>query len=68
MASQNQISETNRLRLLALCKLAVQFFNGTDWELLDIMTGNTKMITNHERLLRSLSFGDPDYAQTRSAS
>lgn len=61
MVFGSSLSEADNKRLLTLCKLAVNFFNGSDWQLLDLMTGNTKLISGHDRLLRSLSFGDDDY-------
>lgn len=61
MVFGRSLSDAENQRLLALCKVAVNFFNASDWQLLDLLTGNTKKITGHERLLRSLSFGDDDY-------
>lgn len=61
MFSGVRLSDEDNKRLLQLCKQAVRFFNASDWQLLDILTGNTKLISGHERLLRSLSFGDDDY-------
>lgn len=61
MVSGSNLSEADNKRLLKLCKLAVQYFNASDWQLLDLMTGNTKLISEHDRLLRSLSFCDDDY-------
>lgn len=61
MVFGGSLSADDNKRLLKLCKLAVNFFNASDWQLLDLMTGNTKLISGHDRLLRSLSFGDDDY-------
>lgn len=57
----NPLSQEDRKRLIRLSGLAVQYFNAGDWQLLDLQTGDTKLIARHDRLLRSLSFGDPDY-------
>lgn len=61
MVFGSRLSEIDNKRLLSLCKLAVQYFNASDWQLLDLLTGNTKIISGHDRLLRSLSFCDDDY-------
>ncbi|MEK6638687.1 MAG: hypothetical protein AABY88_11445 [Pseudomonadota bacterium] len=61
MVFGSSLSAADNKRLLNLCKQAVKFFNASDWQLLDLMTGNTKLISGHGRLLRSLSFGDDDY-------
>lgn len=36
-------------------------FSESDWMDLGVLTASTGLITKHPRLLRSLSFGDPDY-------
>ena len=56
------LSEANRQRLMALCRLAVKNFNGGDWQALGVYTGELDKVTGHDRLLRSLSFGDDDYS------
>lgn len=61
MVPGGKLSHEASRRLLQLCKLAVQYFSASDWQLLDLLTGNTKLLSGHERLLRSLSFGDDDY-------
>lgn len=61
MAFGQPVSESDRRRLMTQCTLAVQHFTASDWQLLDLMTGNTKLLSGHDRLLRSLSFGDDDY-------
>ena len=37
-------------------------FNAGDWEAIGLLTGHSDIIDNHPRLLRSLSWGDEDYA------
>lgn len=59
---QARLSEGDRKRLIALCRLAVENFNAGDWQTLGAHTGDMQVITGHDRLLRSLSFGDPDYS------
>lgn len=47
--------------LLKLAKVAIDRFNVGDWQALGVHTGESQRINNHNRLLRSLSFGDEDY-------
>lgn len=56
------MSKIERKRLINLCRLAVANFNAGDWQTLGAHTGEMSVITNHDRLLRSLSFNDPDYS------
>lgn len=49
-------------RVLALRGRVVAEFNSSDWHEIGLLTGYSDMISNHRRLLRSLSFGDEDYA------
>lgn len=56
------LSESDRKRLIGLSRIAVANFNAGDWQALGVYTGDLKTITGHDRLLRSLSFGDPDYS------
>lgn len=56
------MSDDKRARLIGLTRLAVKNFNAGDWEALGAYTGATEVINNHDRLLRSLSFNDPDYS------
>lgn len=58
---QTEMSVVDRKRLIALCQTAVEKFNAGDWQTLGAHTGQMKIITGHERLLRSLIFGDDDY-------
>jgi hypothetical protein len=53
--------ETGR-RLLALRARIVAEFDNGNWEELGLLTGSTDLITGHTRLLRSLAWGDQDYA------
>lgn len=56
------ISETDRKRLIALAKIAVEHFNAGDWQSLGVHTGAVDLIDSHDRLIRSLNFGDADYS------
>lgn len=58
---QTELSSVDRKRLIALCRTAVANFNAGDWQTLGAHTGQMNIITGHDRLLRSLSFNDPDY-------
>lgn len=59
---QRELTADERKRLIALSRLAVANFNAGDWQTLGAHTGQMNLITGHDRLLRSLSFGDPDYS------
>lgn len=59
---QKELSKDERQSLIALTRLAVANFNAGDWQILGAETGTIDIITSHDRLLRSLSFGDPDYS------
>lgn len=48
-------------RLLALKNAAVEHFQGEHWLELGALTGRLNAVRKHDRLLRSLSWGDPDY-------
>src|SRR5690606_35953867 len=50
-----------RKRLLHLVTVAVEKFNAGDWLALGTHTGSLDLVRGHDRLLRSLGFGDPDY-------
>lgn len=47
----------------AVLKYITRTFDEADWIDLGIETGTLELIQDHDRLLRALSFGDPDYAQ-----
>jgi hypothetical protein len=49
-------------RLLELRERIVSHFDAGDWEEVGLMTGHSDLITGHQRLLRSLSWGDEDYS------
>lgn len=49
-------------RLIALKDAAVKGFTGENWLELGAITGRLDQVRQHERLLRSLSWGDPDYS------
>ena len=49
-------------RVLALREKVVAEFSAGDWEEVGLLTGFSDLISNHPRLLRSLSWGDEDYA------
>ncbi len=56
------MSDQDRQYLIRLARIAVANFNAGDWQTLGAHTGAMDVITGHDRLLRSLSFGDPDYS------
>jgi hypothetical protein len=49
-------------RLIDLRARIVDGFDAGNWEELGLLTGATELITRHPRLLRSLFWGDEDYA------
>lgn len=49
-------------RLIELRARIVGGFDAGNWEELGLLTGATELIMRHPRLLRSLSWGDEDYA------
>lgn len=49
-------------RLIELRARIVDGFDAGNWEEIGLLTGATELITCHSRLLRSLSWGDEDYA------
>jgi hypothetical protein len=49
-------------RLIELRERVVASFDAGNWEEVGLLTGATDIINNHHRLLRSLSWGDEDYA------
>tara|TARA_Y100000815_G_C13273499_1_gene474015 strand:- start:335 stop:1081 length:747 start_codon:yes stop_codon:yes gene_type:complete len=59
--NQSNLRHEDRQRAIALGKKAVEYFNEGDWQALGAYTGELQLIKGHDRLLRSLSFGDPDY-------
>ena len=55
------MNRNERSTLLKLRKHMVDNFDQGDWASVGMLTGCTDEINRHPRLLRSLSFGDPDY-------
>lgn len=51
----------DRKKTAVVTKYVVDNFSESDWLLLGQITGSLKVITEHSRLLRSMSFGDDDY-------
>lgn len=51
----------DRKKVAVITKYALETFSESDWVALGQITGSLKRITDHPRLLRSLSFGDDDY-------
>jgi AbiJ-like protein len=49
-------------RIIDLRNRVVALFNAGNWEELGLLTGYSSLIDGHPRLLRSLSWGDEDYA------
>jgi len=54
-------AETGK-RLLRLKEQIVANFDHSDWQTIGLLTGYWNLIGGHSRLLRSLSWGDEDYA------
>lgn len=50
-----------RKKVTVLTKYVLDSFSESDWYTLGQLTGKLNMINEHPRLMRSLSFGDPDY-------
>ena len=50
-----------RKKVTVITKYAIESFSESDWYTLGQLTGKLKVITEHPRLFRSLSFGDVDY-------
>lgn len=49
-------------RIIALSRRIVANFDAGNWDEVGLLTGYSKTIDNYPRLLRSLSWGDEDYA------
>lgn len=56
------MNSEERKKVSVISKYAIDSFNEGDWLTLGQITGKVKEITGHDRLLRSLSFGDDDYS------
>ncbi len=50
-------------RLFALRDIALANFTGGNWRELGLFTNADDIVTGHHRLLRSMSFSDPDYEE-----
>lgn len=55
------VTAENRKKLLPLKDFVAKNFKRENWLELGVETNCTDIITGHSRLLRSLSWGDPDY-------
>ena len=55
------LDQAHSLRVVALADIAVAKFDEGDWNRIGYMTGCSHIIDGHGRLLRSLSWSDPDY-------
>lgn len=51
-----------RKKVSVISKYVLDSFSEADWLTLGQITGKVKEVTDHKRLLRSLSFGDDDYS------
>ncbi|MDQ0997019.1 hypothetical protein QFZ34_002201 [Phyllobacterium ifriqiyense] len=56
------VDASTRKKVLALKDVAVKNFTQENWLELGTLTGCYDIVRSHSRLLRSLSFGDDDYA------
>lgn len=56
------MNSEQRKKVSVISKYVTESFNEGDWLTLGQITGKVKVITDHGRLLRSLSFGDDDYS------
>lgn len=55
------MDSSERKKVAVITKYVVETFSESDWLSLGQITGGLKIISDHPRLLRSLSFGDDDY-------
>ncbi|TAJ22494.1 MAG: toll/interleukin-1 receptor domain-containing protein, partial [Rugosibacter sp.] len=55
------MDSSERKKVSVITRYILDAFSEGDWVALGQITGNLKIITDHPRLLRSLSFGDDDY-------
>lgn len=55
------MNSSERKRVAVITKYVSDSFSESDWIALGQITGKLKVITDHPRLFRSLSFGDDDY-------
>ena len=50
-----------RKKVTVITKYAVESFSEGDWYTLGQIAGRLKLLTDHPRLFRAMSFGDEDY-------
>lgn len=55
------MSPSDRKKVAVISEYIASSFSESDWISLGQITGKLKIITDHARLFRSLSFGDDDY-------
>lgn len=55
------MNPSERKKVAVITKYIQESFSESDWHALGQLTGQLKKISNHPRLLRSLSYGDDDY-------
>jgi hypothetical protein len=58
----SQISPDDQRKLVGLKEGVVSNFKHEDWIELGLRTGSAELVRGHDRLLRSLGWGDADYA------
>ena len=56
------MTQYNAALILDLKRRIEEDFTSSNWEEIGLLTDSSHIITGHSRLLRSLSFGDQDYA------
>lgn len=59
--SMQHLDQESSKKLVALSDIVAQKFDEGDWTRLGYLTGSNHLVQNHNRLLRSMSWGDPDY-------
>ena len=55
------MDSSERKKVAVITKYVIETFSESDWLSLGQISGSLKIILDHPRLLRSLSFGDDDY-------
>ncbi len=58
----SQVSPEDQRKLVGLKEAVVSNFKREDWIELGLRTGSAEVVRGHDRLLRSLAWGDADYA------
>lgn len=59
--TRSYVGANDRRKLIPLKELAVAHFQAENWLELGLLTGSLDLVQHHDRLLRSLRFGDDDY-------